>query len=161
MTYAKLKQGKTYSSKGYVFVKDFWVEIQDSDAEYFMNSGRFEFAPAGIIPKNDIQVNNSDGVIAIRGTGKDALIITKKDVPEEIDEELKAEEDSELARIREKYKGKSEQKKKAKVEKEKLEAEEKKKKKEQEKLDKKKSEKNEGIDNKLYIQKKNQAKGVL
>lgn len=108
MSYAKLKKGVTFNSRGYVFRKGIWIDIaKKEDLEYFVNncSNRIEFAPDGVVPKNDDIKENTDGVISMEGSGKDAIVAPKKEhKPDEVDEE----EESELARIREKYNKKRE-----------------------------------------------------
>ena len=158
--YAKLKKLQSYRTRGYDFRKGIWVIIKDEDVEYFMSTGRVEFAPKGIIPKNDATVENPDGVISIDGHGKDGIIVSKKEEPEEVNDELREEENAKVLEIREKYKRKREQKIKEEAEKNKVEEEEKKKKKEQKKADKEKTDKVQDVTNPKYIQEKNRLKGL-
>jgi hypothetical protein len=158
MNYAKLKKMRSWRTKGYFFQKGIWLEVKDSDKEYFMLSGRLEFAPAGIKSKND-ELDNLNGIISVKGKGNDAIVETKKDEGENVI--LTEEENIEVLNIRAKYAKKREQQKNEQKDKDKIELAEKKKKILTEKENKNKADKIQDVTNPMYVKDKQKARGVL
>jgi hypothetical protein len=106
--YARLKSKvKSFSSRGYNLKSGVWIEIKDEDVQYFLNSGRVEFAPAGIIPKDNIE-KNANGIITLQGNGKESIVTTKE--VEKIEDEFSDDESKEILQVRERYRRKRERK---------------------------------------------------
>jgi len=119
MKYAKLKKGSSYRTKGYTFNKGIWVEINENDVQYLIDncSSKIEFAPDGIVPKNDIQETNLNGIIGMQGEGKKQTVGTIG-FKESVRDEFSDAEEAEIIKVKEKYQRKREKAIKVKEEKE-------------------------------------------
>lgn len=149
MPYAKVRKGlKSYTTSGYSFKEGIWIEVKKEDVERLHATGRLEFAPDGVKPKNDVK-KDIDGVIGITGGGKEAKVVTKGK-EEVFDEVLKAEEEAEIEKIKAKYRKKQEDLKK--------EIEDKKRQEEKNKKAKKTDNKIQDITNEKYIKDKQKQK---